>query len=36
LIGTELADPVSGALPHRSYLCRIKTADSFEPANPAR
>ena len=24
LIGTELADPVSGSLPHRSYLCRVK------------
>jgi anaerobic selenocysteine-containing dehydrogenase len=36
LIGTELADPVSGSLPHRSYLCRIKTADSFEPANRPR
>ena len=26
LIGADLADPVSGSLPHRSYLCRIKTA----------
>ncbi|HEX2931175.1 MAG TPA: molybdopterin dinucleotide binding domain-containing protein, partial [Candidatus Binatia bacterium] len=26
LIGTELADPVSGSLPHRSYLCRVKPA----------
>ncbi|MGH7798441.1 MAG: molybdopterin-containing oxidoreductase family protein [Candidatus Binatia bacterium] len=33
LIGTELADPVSGSLPHRSSLCRIKMAESFEPAN---
>jgi len=24
LIGTDLADPVSGSLPHRSYLCRVK------------
>jgi anaerobic selenocysteine-containing dehydrogenase len=24
LIGTDLADPVSGSLPHRSYLCRIR------------
>jgi anaerobic selenocysteine-containing dehydrogenase len=23
LIGADLADPVSGSLPHRSYLCRI-------------
>ena len=26
LIGTDLADPVSGSLPHRSYLCRILPA----------
>ncbi len=26
LIGADLADPVSGSLPHRSFLCRIKTA----------
>jgi anaerobic selenocysteine-containing dehydrogenase len=26
LISTELADPVSGSLPHRSYLCRISAA----------
>jgi anaerobic selenocysteine-containing dehydrogenase len=26
LIGTELADPVSGSLPHRSYLCRVRPA----------
>ncbi len=24
LIGAELADPISGSLPHRSYLCRIR------------
>jgi anaerobic selenocysteine-containing dehydrogenase len=36
LIGAELADPVSGSLPHRSSLCRIKMAESFEPANPPR
>lgn len=24
LIGTDLADPVSGSLPHRSYLCRVR------------
>jgi anaerobic selenocysteine-containing dehydrogenase len=23
LIGTDLSDPISGSLPHRSYLCRI-------------
>ncbi|HWH76508.1 MAG TPA: molybdopterin dinucleotide binding domain-containing protein, partial [Candidatus Binatus sp.] len=27
LIGTDLADPVSGSLPHRSYLCRVRAAD---------
>lgn len=26
LIGTELADPISGSLPHRSYLCRVRAA----------
>jgi anaerobic selenocysteine-containing dehydrogenase len=26
LIGADLADPVSGSLPHRSYLCRVKAA----------
>ncbi|MBM4259931.1 MAG: molybdopterin oxidoreductase [Deltaproteobacteria bacterium] len=26
LIGTEYADPVSGSLPHRSYLCRVRSA----------
>ena len=30
LIGSELADPVSGSLPHRSYLCRIKPVTSSE------
>lgn len=24
LIGTELTDPISGSLPHRSYLCRVR------------
>jgi anaerobic selenocysteine-containing dehydrogenase len=24
LIGTESSDPISGSLPHRSYLCRIR------------
>jgi anaerobic selenocysteine-containing dehydrogenase len=24
LIGTDLADPISGSLPHRSYLCRVR------------
>ena len=27
LIGADLADPVSGSLPHRSYLCRVKPAE---------
>ncbi len=27
LIGTDLADPVSGSLPHRSYLCRVKPVE---------
>ncbi len=27
LIGTELRDPVSGSLPHRSYLCRVRPAE---------
>jgi anaerobic selenocysteine-containing dehydrogenase len=27
LISAELADPVSGSLPHRSYLCRVRPAD---------
>ncbi|MGE5216892.1 MAG: molybdopterin-containing oxidoreductase family protein [Chloroflexota bacterium] len=27
LIGTELTDPVSGSLPHRSYLCRVRPAE---------
>jgi anaerobic selenocysteine-containing dehydrogenase len=26
LIGTDIADPVSGSLPHRSYLCRVRPA----------
>ena len=26
LIGTELADPISGSLPHRSFLCRVRPA----------
>jgi anaerobic selenocysteine-containing dehydrogenase len=25
LIGTDVADPVSGSLPHRSYLCRVRS-----------
>lgn len=29
LIGTELADPVSGSLPHRSYLCRVRPANEI-------
>jgi len=35
LIGTDLADPISGSLPHRSYLCRVRplprSAGSFLP-----
>lgn len=31
LIGTDLADPVSGSLPHRSFLCRVRPA--AEPEN---
>jgi len=27
LIGTDLSDPVSGSLPHRSYLCRVRPAE---------
>jgi anaerobic selenocysteine-containing dehydrogenase len=27
LIGTEFADPISGSLPHRSYLCRVRPAE---------
>ncbi|HEY7166013.1 MAG TPA: molybdopterin-dependent oxidoreductase [Candidatus Binatia bacterium] len=26
LIGTDLSDPISGSLPHRSYLCRVRPA----------
>ena len=26
LIGSDLRDPVSGSLPHRSYLCRVRPA----------
>ena len=26
LIGSDLADPISGSLPHRSFLCRVKPA----------
>lgn len=27
LIGTDLADPISGSLPHRSYLCRVRPVE---------
>jgi anaerobic selenocysteine-containing dehydrogenase len=27
LIGADLADPISGSLPHRSYLCRVRPAE---------
>ena len=26
LIGSDLSDPISGSLPHRSYLCRVRLA----------
>jgi anaerobic selenocysteine-containing dehydrogenase len=26
LIGSDLADPISGSLPHRSFLCRVRPA----------
>jgi anaerobic selenocysteine-containing dehydrogenase len=26
LIGSDIADPISGSLPHRSFLCRVKPA----------
>ncbi|MBI2229987.1 MAG: hypothetical protein HYU46_12920, partial [Deltaproteobacteria bacterium] len=28
LIGADLTDPISGSLPHRSYLCRVRPAKS--------
>jgi anaerobic selenocysteine-containing dehydrogenase len=28
LVGADLADPISGSLPHRSYLCRVRPATS--------
>ncbi|MFQ5902511.1 MAG: molybdopterin-dependent oxidoreductase, partial [Candidatus Binatia bacterium] len=28
LIGSDLADPISGSLPHRSYLCRVRPLPS--------
>jgi len=27
LIGADPADPISGSLPHRSYLCRVRPAE---------
>jgi anaerobic selenocysteine-containing dehydrogenase len=27
LIGADLTDPISGSLPHRSYLCRVRPAE---------
>jgi anaerobic selenocysteine-containing dehydrogenase len=27
LIGSDIADPISGSLPHRSFLCRVKPAE---------
>jgi anaerobic selenocysteine-containing dehydrogenase len=29
LIGSEIADPISGSLPHRSFLCRVVPADEL-------
>ena len=26
LIGSDIADPISGSLPHRSFLCRVRPA----------
>jgi anaerobic selenocysteine-containing dehydrogenase len=27
LIGSDIADPISGSLPHRSFLCRVRAAE---------
>jgi anaerobic selenocysteine-containing dehydrogenase len=27
LIGSDIADPISGSLPHRSFLCRVRPAE---------
>jgi hypothetical protein len=27
LIGSEIADPISGSLPHGSYLCQVRPAE---------
>jgi anaerobic selenocysteine-containing dehydrogenase len=27
LIGSDLSDPISGSLPHRSYICRVRPAE---------
>jgi anaerobic selenocysteine-containing dehydrogenase len=27
LIGSDIADPISGSLPHRSFLCRVRRAE---------
>ena len=31
LIGADVADPISGSLPHRSYLCRVRPAAEQSP-----
>ena len=31
LIGSDLTDPISGSLPHRSYLCRVRPAGKQLP-----
>ncbi|MEZ4529949.1 MAG: hypothetical protein R2855_02870 [Thermomicrobiales bacterium] len=30
IVSSDAADPVSGSVPHRSYLCEIRMARSFE------
>ncbi len=30
LIGSDLADPISGSLPHRSFLCRVRPASGCD------
>jgi hypothetical protein len=27
LIGSDVCDPISGSLPHRSYLCRVRAEE---------
>ena len=35
LIGADVADPISGSLPHRSYLCRVRPAEEQSPKKSA-